>query len=107
MNADTNAGFLGYWNYLFDKVRVVFPELLLAVFPAMSQRPFEHLPHPVALRVFFVKGAGRRSAARGFPGRTPDAVAHMGVGGIKNARFRKIAKVLFVLLDFLVAPGQV
>ena len=46
-------------------------------------------------------------AARRLPLRTPDAVAHVRIGRIENAGLGKIAQILFVFFDLLVAPGQV
>ena len=37
----------------------------------------------------------------------PDAVAHVRVGGVVDAGLAQVAKILLVLLDLLVAPGQV
>ena len=37
----------------------------------------------------------------------PDAVAHVRVGGVVDAGLAQVAQVLLVLLDLLVAPGQI
>ena len=50
--------------------------------------------------------ARRRAANRGAAA-APDAVAHVGVGGVVDPGLAQVAEVLLVLLDLLVAAGQV
>src|SRR6516162_4983041 len=73
----------------------------------MRQRQLEGFSVPRALGSLHAKSAGSRLAARRFPLRTPDAVAHVRVGRVKDPGLGEVAQVLLVLLDFLIAAGQV
>ena len=54
-----------------------------------------------------MESPGGGAAANLFLSRTPDAVAHMGIGGIMDSRRAQITDILQVFLDFLIAPGQI
>src|SRR5262249_12857493 len=108
MNADADALLLCYRNHLLDEVGVVLPEFFFGEFAPVRQRRLEHFAGPITLGVGLVKGARRGAATRGLgPRRTPDAIAHVGVGGVGNAGLAQVAQILLVLLDLLVAPGQI
>src|SRR5262249_41356115 len=74
----------------------------------MGERRFKDLVVPVAFVSFLqVEGASRRAATRGLRRCAPDAIAHVGVGGVEDAGLGQVAKIGFVLLDLLVAAWQI
>ncbi len=107
VNPDANAQLFGHGHDLLDEVRVVLPDLFLRELAAVRKRRFEHLARPVALGRLHPEGARRRPATRGLARRAPDAVAHVRVGGVVNARGGQVPEVILVLLDFLVSAGKI
>src|SRR5205807_5435019 len=108
MNADTHAGLFGHRRHLLNEKRVVLPDFLLGELAAMGKRSFEGHAVPDALLVGAVEVelAGGGAADSGAAA-APDAVAHVGVGGVVDAGLAEIAKVLLVLFDLLIAAGKV
>ena len=74
----------------------------------MAQRLAEGVAHPVALMGRAqVQAARRRAAAHGTAHfAAPDAVAHVGVGGVMDARLAQVGDVLEVLVDHAVSVFQ-
>src|ERR1039458_419591 len=108
MDADAHARFVGNRRHLLDEVSEVLPDLFLGKYAPVGERLLPGLAVPYALLV----GAGHvefaaGGAADGGAPTAPDAVAHVGVGGVVDPRLAQIADVLFVLLHFLIAARQI
>ena len=108
MNADAHAGLFGHRRHLLDEVGVVLPDLFLGEVAAVGKRLLPGLAVPNALFVGagHIELAGRRAADVGASA-APDAVAHVGVGGVVDAGLAEVADVLLVLFDLLVAARQI
>ena len=76
----------------------------------MRERRTKRLSSPVAFRELGLdksqRGTGIAAGQR-FPAASPNAVTHVGVGGVRNAGFAQVANVVQVFFDLLVAPGKI
>src|SRR5580698_9169503 len=108
VNSNADTVLFRYWCNLFDEVGVVLPNLILGKHAPVGKRLIELLisPNTHLVGTCHIKLSGG-GAADGGSAATPDAVAHVGVGGVVDAGVAKVTNVLLVLLDLLVAAGQI
>src|SRR5262249_37770192 len=108
VDPDPDADLLGDRDHLADEIGIVLPDLILGEHAAVGERLLPALARPGSSLVrarqveFACGGASYLGTAAG-----PDAVAHVGVGCEVDVGRREIAEVLLVLLDLLVASGEV
>ncbi len=108
MNPDPDAGPLRDRGDLLDEIGVVLPDLFLRVRAAVGERllPGLAVPESLPVRARQVEFPGIRTPDRRVAA-APDPIAHMSVRRIVNPRLSQVAKVLLVLLDLRVPPGEV
>ena len=107
VDADTHASLLGHRRNLADHVGVVVPQFFFAVDAPVGQLALVDLAGPVPHGIVDVERARVHAAAPfGPPGR-PDAVGHVRVGVVLDARRADVADKLLELLHLFIATGQV
>ena len=107
MDADIDALVFGHGGDLANHVLVVVPDFFFAVGTAVRQLAAVDLPVPVALGGGDIQHPRRCAATTDRMPRTPDAVAHMGIGIIVDPGRTEVADELDKLLDLLIAARQV
>src|SRR5262249_35336900 len=107
MNADEHALFLSHRYYLPNEVLIVVPDFLFRVDAAVRELAFELLARPVAGGIVQLEGARAGVAAGGFGRGTPDAVAHVRIGGVMETGAAQVAKEILVVFDLPVAAGKI
>ena len=99
MDADINPGALRHGFDLLDKIFVVFPDFVFAEHAAVRQRPLKIAESDGLVGRFQIQTACCCTAAHLAPDiAAPDAVAHVGVGCVMDARFAQIGDVLQVAM---------
>ncbi len=107
MDADVDAGILGYRHHALHKVGIVIPELLLRVAPAVGQRHKPALVDPPALLgILQMKGAPLGASAHLFAAGAPNTIGHMGIGRVMDARRAQVAYVLEIGGDLFLTSRQ-
>ena len=107
VDADEHPRLLGHGPDLPRPVLEVGPHLLLGELAAVGQgQPVAPAAPGAGLGAVQVEAAGRGAAAGGLALRAPDAVAHVGVGRVRDAGAAEVPDVALVLLDLGVAAGQ-
>ena len=108
VEADFNPGFFGNRHNFLDKTLIVRPNFFFGITTTVAEWFGVVGAIPVAARRFAeVEGAGAGSAAGLFTFAAPNAVCHVGIGGIGDTRLAQVAQVLLVLGDFGIAVWQV
>ena len=107
VDADKDAGILGHRRNLADHVGVVVPQFFFTVGTPVGEFAGEGHVTPTPDGVFDVKHPRVHTAATGgAPGR-PDAVAHVGIGVVHDARRADVADKSLKFLDLGVATGEI